>query len=172
MFENAIIGCCYVCGGLMKQPRGVSLPPFGQCLCIAKLAVAHIIHKYRGANFAKRGHNCWTNKALRRTGQSAQRKFVSECDTCVISIYCRPAKRKAYEWDNTRKGYWCIAYSLYYTENHPNNGLSTEGKSYSARATSSATYPMVRRKFTSMHGCNMMPWAVFTNIMSTPNGPS
>ena len=32
--------------------------------------------------------------------------------------------------------------------------------------------PMVRRKFTSMHGCNMMPWAVFTNIMSTPNGPS
>ena len=61
MFENAIIGCCYVCGGLMKQPRGVSLPPFGQCLCIAKLAVAHIIHKYRGANFAKRGHNCLTN---------------------------------------------------------------------------------------------------------------
>ena len=45
----------------MKQPRGVSLPPFGQCLCIAKLAVAHIIHKYRGANFAKRGHNCLTN---------------------------------------------------------------------------------------------------------------
>ena len=45
----------------MTQPRGVSLPPFGQCLCIAKLAVAHIIHKYRGANFAKRGHNCWTN---------------------------------------------------------------------------------------------------------------
>ena len=27
-------------------------------------------------------------------------------------------------------------------------------------------------KFTSMHGCNMMPRAVFTNIMSTPNGPS
>lgn len=54
----------------MKQPRGVSLP-FGQCLCIAKLAVAHIIYKYRGANFAKRGHNCLT-KALRRTGQSAQ----------------------------------------------------------------------------------------------------
>ncbi len=39
----------------MTQPRGVSLPPLGQCLCIAKLAVAHIIHKYRGANFAKRG---------------------------------------------------------------------------------------------------------------------
>ena len=57
----------------MTQPRGVSLPPFGQCLCIAKLAVAHIIHKYRGANFAKRGHNCLTNKALRRTGQSAIR---------------------------------------------------------------------------------------------------
>ena len=56
----------------MTQPRGVSLPPFGQCLCIAKLAVAHIIHKYRGANFAKRGHNCLTNKVLRRTGQSVQ----------------------------------------------------------------------------------------------------
>ena len=96
----------------MTQPRGVSLPPFGQCLCIAKLAVAHIIHKYRGANFAKRGHNCLTNKALRRTGQNAQRKFVSECDTCVISIYCRPVKRKAYEWGNTRKCYWRIADSF------------------------------------------------------------
>lgn len=96
----------------MTQPRGVSLPPFGQCLCIAKLAVAHIIHKYRGANFVKRGHNCLTNKALRRTGQSAQRKFVSECDTCVISIYCRPVKRKAYEWGNTRKCYWRIADSF------------------------------------------------------------
>ena len=156
----------------MTQPRGVSLPPFGQCLCIAKLAVAHIIHKYRGANFVKRGHNCWTNKALRRTGQSAQRKFVSECDTCVISIYCRPAKRKAYEWVILARAIGVWPTVLYYTENHPNNGLSTEGKSYSARATSSATYPMVRRKFTSMHGCNMMPWAVFTNIMPTPNGPS
>ena len=63
-------------------------------------------------------------------------------------------------------------FCIHINKDHPNNGLSTEGKSYSARATSSATYPMVRRKFTSMHGCNMMPWTVFTNIMSTPNGLS
>mgnify|MGYP000753793755 CR=1 FL=1 len=142
----------------MTQPRGVSLPPFGQRFVYCKVSSCPYYTQVSRCKLLQNGgHNCLTNKALRRTGQSAQRKFVSECDTCVISIYCRPAKRKAYEWGNTRKGYWRIADSFILHRKSPKQRPQHRGKSYSARATSSATYPMVRRKFTSMHGCNMMP---------------